>query len=95
MLKDVIYGALGVTSLATKKIKGVVDELILSGEMSKQEGEKIVNSLSEKLKNETHEAEEMVEKIVEKVVDKLNLAKKKDLDNLKEEIDKLKSQCQK
>lgn len=91
MLKNMVYSALGITSLTTKKIKGVVDELIKSGELSRAEGEKIATAIQEKLKTETKEAEEMVEKMVKKVIDKLNLASKDEINELKAEIEKLKS----
>jgi polyhydroxyalkanoate synthesis regulator phasin len=91
MLKNIIYSALGVTSLTTKKVKSTIEELIKSGEITRAEGEKIVNSVHEKLKSETQEAEEMVEKLVKKVISKLNLVTKDDFDKVKSELDELKA----
>lgn len=90
MFKDFFYSALGATSFTAKKIKGVVDELVKSGEMSKEEGEKLYASIKTKLNDEGKEFEKLIEDSVKKIINKLNLATKDDLNDLRKEFENLK-----
>ncbi|HOK41395.1 MAG TPA: phasin family protein [bacterium] len=89
MLKDIIFSTIGLTSLLSKKIKTSIDDLISSGEMTKEEGEKIYKKLKEKISVETEEIEKNIEKNIQKVFEKLNIVTKNDLQVLIEKIENL------
>ena len=47
-LKTTLFASLGVVSLAQEKFKSAIDELVQRGELTREQGTKVVDSLAEK-----------------------------------------------
>ena len=50
-LRTTIFASLGVITLAQEKLKSCVDDLVKKGELSREQGDRVVNVLAEKGKD--------------------------------------------
>jgi len=66
-----------------------VKELVKKGEMSEKEGKQLVNDLMEKSKKMTREIETKTEEMVTSTLKRLNIPTRKELDELRERVDRL------
>ena len=94
-LKKVFNLSLGVFSVTKEKIEEIVKELVKKGEVSQEEGKKLVNELLEKGEKTKKELEAQMEKIVKGIIERLDLATRKELNELKSEIEQLKEKLNK
>jgi len=94
-LKKVFNLSLGVFSVTKEKIEEIVKELVKKGEVSQEEGKKLVNELLEKGEKTKKELEAQIEKIVKGIIEKLDLATRKEINELKSEIEQLKEKLNK
>ncbi len=95
LLKKAFSLGLGALMVSKDKIEEVVNELVKKGELGQEEGKNLVNELIEKGEASMHEVEDKIEKIVKSVMEKLNLPTRKELDELKSEIEQLKEKLNK
>lgn len=77
---------IGMWALTEEKLQDITDELIENGEMQKEEGKKFVRSLMDEQKKQKEEMENKITSRVQEAVDKAELARKKEIDELKEMI---------
>ena len=89
LIKSVILAGLGVLSLTHEKAESLAKDLIKRGELSETEEAKFVKELMEKAEKYSGEAEKKIEKTVEKTLKKLNIPTRRDLDEIKQKLDKL------
>jgi len=94
-LKKVFNLGLGVFAVTKEKVEEIVKELVKKGEVSQEEGKKLVNELLEKGEKSRKELEAQIEKIVKGIIEKLDLATRKELNELKFEIEQLKDKLNK
>jgi len=76
-------------SLTHEKAEKLAKDLIKKGELSENEEAKFIKDLMEKAEKYSAEAEKKIEKTVEKTLIKLNIPSRKDLEEIKEKLDKL------
>lgn len=89
LIKNVVLTGLGVLSLTREKAENLAKDLIRKGELSETEEAKFVKDLMKKAEKAGGEIEEKIEKTVGKTLKKLNIPTRKDLDEIKQKLDKL------
>ncbi len=57
-LRTTIFASLGVITLAQEKLKSCIDDLVTKGELSREQGDRVVNVLAEKGKEGSREVSE-------------------------------------
>ncbi len=95
LLKNALSLGLGALLVSKDKIEEVVNELVKKGELGQEDGKKLINEMVEKGEASVNEVEAKIEKIVKGVAEKLNLPTRKELDELKSEIEQLKEKLNK
>jgi len=89
LIKNAVLTGLGVLSLTHEKAENLAKDLIKKGELSETEEAKFIKDLMERAEKYSVEAEKKIEKTVEKTLKKLNIPSRKDLDEIKDKLDKL------
>jgi len=95
LLKKAFSLGIGALLVSKDKIEEVVNELVKKGELGQEEGKNLANELIEKGEASMHEVESKIEKIVKSVTEKLSLPTRKELNELKSEIEQLKEKLNK
>jgi Uncharacterized conserved protein len=90
ILKKALSLGLGALLVSKDKIEDVVNELVKKGELGQEEGKNLVNELIEKGEASVNEVEVKIEKIVKSVTEKLDFPTRKELNEIKSEIELLK-----
>lgn len=88
-LEKAVNLGLGALVVTREKVEAVVDELVKKGEVGQEEGEKLVKELVDKGKEGKKDIETQIEKMVKAVFENLDLPTRKELNELKSEIEKL------
>jgi len=89
-VSDLFKMGLGTMAIAKEKSESVIKTAIEKGQMSKEEGEKVLDQLQNEYKPEN--ISEMIKNVIKEQLESLGLATKKDIDELKEEIISLKDE---
>ncbi|MCK5213941.1 MAG: phasin family protein [Candidatus Omnitrophica bacterium] len=95
VVKSLLNLGLGALIMTKEKAEEVVNELVKKGEVGQEEGKELINELIEKGAKSKKEIEDQIEEKVKGVVEKLDLSTKKDMEELKSEIEELKKQLNK
>ena len=95
LLKKVLSLGFGALVVSKDKIEEVVNELVKKGELGQEEGKNLVNELIEKGEASVNEVEGKIEKIVKSVTEKLDLPTRKELNEIKSEIEQIKEKLNK
>ena len=95
LLKKALSLGLGALLVSKDTIEEVVNELVKKGELGQEEGKNLVNELLEKGEASMNDLEVKIEKIVKSVTEKLSLPTRKELDEIKSEIEQLKEKLNK
>jgi len=88
-LKKVVNLGLGGLLVTKEKVEAVVDELVKKGEVEQEEAKKLVEELLKKGNDGRKEIAGQIEKLVKNIVAKLDLPSRKELNELKLEVEKL------
>ncbi len=86
--KMMMFGV-GLAAMTRDKIEELVNELVKKGEMSEKEGREFVNDLMEKSRKVTRDLEAKTEEMVAATLKKLNIPTRRELDDLRERVDRL------
>ena len=89
LIKNTILSGLGILSLTYEKAEDLAKDLIKKGDLSETGKTKFIKDLMEKAEKYSVETEKKIEKTVEKTLKKLNIPSRKDLEEIKEKLDKL------
>jgi len=89
LIKNTVLAGLGILSLTHEKAEKLAKDLIKKGELSETEEAKFIKDLMERAKEYSVEAEKKIEKTVKKTLKKLNIPSRKDLEEIKDKLDKL------
>jgi len=89
VIKNAVLAGLGILSLTHEKAECLAKDLIKKGELSETEEAKFIKDLMERAEKYSVEAEKKIEKTVEKTLNKLNIPSHKDLEEIKDKLDKL------
>lgn len=85
IIKKVLYAGIGVFALSEEKTKEIVSQLVKEGELTTQEGEKLISELKDKFVSTGKGVEE---KFLDKLKDYLHIS------NLEERITKLEKEVE-
>ncbi len=88
-IKKMMMFGVGLAAMTREKTEEFVKELVKKGEMSEKEGKQLVNDLMEKSKKMTRDLEMKTEEMVSATLKRLNIPTRKELDELRERIEKL------
>jgi len=88
-IKKMMMFGVGLAAMTREKTEELVRELVKKGEMSEKEGKQLVNDLMEKSKKMTREIETKTEEMVTSTLKRLNIPTRKELDELRERVDRL------
>ncbi len=88
-IKKTMFMGLGFASITRDKIEEVVSELKAQGAISETEGKKLIDEFLERKDKTRSDLEKMVDAAAEKAFERLNLARKSDVEELKEMLKKM------
>lgn len=88
MLKDLFYLGLGGALLAKEKVAEELDKLIEKGKVSKEDVQNIIEQAKKKGEEEEKRARRELKKLLKEVVREMDLATKKDIEELKRLLEK-------
>ncbi len=88
-IKKTLLAGLGAVSFTKEKAQEIAKDLVKRGEIAKNEEAKFVKDLMERAEKNKIEMEKKVEKAVEKTLTKLNIPTRKEVNELKQKVDKL------
>ena len=95
ILEKAVNLGLGALLLTKEKVEDVVRELVKKGEGGEEEGKKLISDLLEKGEKGKKEIEAKLKRIAEDITAELGLPLRKELDELKSEIQRLKEKLDK
>jgi len=95
LIRQGLWLGLGAISLTYEKAKSFVDELVKRGEVSKEEGSKLINEILDKAKEQENTITEKVNVEIRKVIDSLGVASKEDIAKLQMRIEELSKKIEK
>ena len=89
LTKNVILAGLGLLSLTENKAKDLAKDLIKRGELSEGKEAEFVKDIMEKAEKVDDDIEKKIKIIVEKHLRKLNIPTHRDLNDIKQKLDRL------
>ena len=89
LVKKTILAGLGVLSISREKAEKITKDLVKRGELAKTEEAKFIKDLMEQAEKNKIEVEKKIEKVVEKTLTRLNIPTRKEINDLKEKVNKL------
>ncbi|MGM0419893.1 MAG: phasin family protein [Bacillota bacterium] len=84
-LEDLLYRSIGSLDMTVDKLEDLVRALVEEGELSKKEGKRIIEKWQEK----GDKQKEKIDRVIDDRLDDLGLAKKDDVDKIKERLARL------
>lgn len=88
VIKKVLYAGMGVFALSEEKVKEIVSQLVKEGEITAQEGEKLITDVRDKFLSSGKEFED---KFLEKLKNYLHISRLEErIANLEKEVEELK-----
>ncbi len=94
LIKKAVLTGIGVASLTKEKIEEISQEFIEKGKLSKQEGEKLVGDMLDRADESRKSLQIQIEGIVETALGKMHLVRVSDIDELKDEIERLRNEVE-
>lgn len=85
-IKKAMFTGIGLASITKDKVEEVAKEFIDQGNLTEQEGRNLVKEMMDYSDKSKVELEGQIDKFVEKALEKLDLAKRSDIDELKEKM---------
>ncbi|MBW6520804.1 MAG: phasin family protein [Desulfoarculaceae bacterium] len=89
LIKKAMLTGLGMASLTKDKIEEIGRDFIEQGKLSQQEGEKLMEELRARAEESKLEIKKQIEQRIEEILKKMDLVRKSDLDDLKQQIKEL------
>ena len=86
LIKKAMLTGVGLASISLDKIEDVAKELMEQGNLSEQEGRKLVQEMMGIAEKSKQQMEDQVNLYVEKAMKKMGVVRKSDLDELREKI---------
>ena len=92
-MKDLVKRALllgiGIAAITEEKLREFVEELERKGELSRDEGKKLVKELLAERERQRRELEKRINEEVERAIARAGVASRKDVEKLSRKIEKL------
>ncbi|MCZ7361999.1 MAG: phasin family protein [Candidatus Methanoperedens sp.] len=89
MIRKMGLFGVGVVSMTQEKIEEFTQEMIKTGEISREEGKKFVKEILSEKEKQVNDLEEKINKKVNDTIKKSGIVMKSDLDALEKKIEKL------
>ena len=90
-LRNLLLAGLGALSASQEKLSKVVGQLIDSGELTREQGEKVVDEWVDRGREEQGKIADRVSAEIQKVVEKLALVSRDEYDQLQARVKELES----
>lgn len=87
--RKLLLAGIGAAVLTKERIEGIVRELIKQGEISKEEGIKLVKEVLQKGEEMQKTLEAKIEVGINKAMERLNIPTRKEIQELREKLEKL------
>ncbi len=88
-LRTTIFASLGVITLAQEKLRSCIDDLVRKGELSKEQGEKVVALLAEKGKEGKRDVSERLSQEIQALIQRTPFVSRKELKDLERRVEVL------
>jgi len=92
---DLVKAGLGAMLIAKEKAEEMIDEAIKEGEMSKEEGSKVLDDLKKEAQKRSKEIDKSLKTEIHKQLKEFGVATKEDIASLRREITALKHAIEK
>ena len=92
LFKKVIYTGAGLVSFTASKLQSTINELIERGQLTEDEGKKVIDDLVTDTENARDDFEDRLSKLVNKLVKTFDTPKRGEVDDLKARIADLEQQ---
>ncbi|MBU1170579.1 MAG: hypothetical protein KKD44_13535 [Proteobacteria bacterium] len=92
-MKKAMMTGLGMALKTQAEIEEITRDMIKKSKMSEEEGRKFIDDMMKKYEDARNDMEQQIRKGIVEYMGKADIASKKDLDALKEEVEKLKKMC--
>jgi len=89
MIRKMGLFGVGIVSMTQEKIEEFTQEMIKTGEISREEGKKFVKEILSEKEKQVNDLEEKINKKVNETIKKSGIVMKGDLDALEKKIEKL------
>jgi len=89
LIRKAVMLGLGAISLTHEKAKSFVDEMVKRGEVTKDEGVKLVEEILDRAKEQESRINEKINVEIRKAIDSLGVASKEDVARLEKRIEEL------
>jgi len=89
MIRKMGLFGVGIVSMTQEKIEEFTQEMIKTGEISREEGKKFVKEILSEKEKQVNDLEEKINKKVNDTIKKSGIVMKSDLDALEKKIEKL------
>ena len=86
LIKKTILTGVGLAAMTKDKVEELAKELSEKGKLSEKEGKDLLNELLKKSGEAKKDLEKSIEGVLSKTLEKLNIATKKDIDELTAKI---------
>lgn len=90
-IKKLALMGIGAWALTEEKINETVEELVQKGELSREEGKKLINEMIAERRKQKEEIENKISEKVQETFNEYNLATKDDYKNIEEKLNQLQS----
>ena len=91
-LRTTIFASLGVITLAQEKLKACIDDLVRKGDLSREQGEKVVTLLAAKGKDGTKDAAEKLSQEILALIQRTPFVARSELQDLERRVEALENQ---
>ncbi len=95
LIKKAMLTGVGLASISIDKIDEIAKELMEQGNLTEQEGRKLVQEMMGYAEKSKEQLEKQVAYYVEKAMDKMDVARKKDVEELRETLLQLQEKIEK
>ncbi len=95
LIKKAMLTGVGLASISIDKIDEIAKELMEQGNLTEQEGRKLVQEMMGYAEKSKEQLEKQVAYYVEKAMDKMDVARKKDVEELRETLVQLQEKIEK
>ncbi|MFP4655444.1 MAG: phasin family protein [Methanohalobium sp.] len=90
-MKKLALMGIGAWALTEEKINETVEDLVQRGELSREEGKKLINEMIAERRKQKEDIENKISEKVQETFKEYNLATKDDYKNLEEKLNQLQS----
>jgi polyhydroxyalkanoate synthesis regulator phasin len=88
-LKNLFYQGMGVIAITKDKIEKAIDDLVEKGKLSREEGKKFYEEISEDTLKAGHELKEKTRDQIREWIEKSGIPSREEFESLKERIEAL------